>query len=286
MSSARLKALPPRMATLSSLMPVGREASERARSKERIETTPYVGWYKSAAWQKLREQVLVRDLYTCRQTGVLLTGKHPAPNSPVVDHIKPHRGNYEMFWDIDNLQLVSKRWHDGIKQAIEKADQKASAHPPWLKPSLIPLTIVCGPIASGKSAYVKANAGSKDLVIDLDVIASQISGEPLHGWDRGQWLNAALWRRNDLLGSLSRPSDYEAAWFIVSEPKARHREWWDQTLRPQRIVVMETDERQCLAYAAMDEGRDLNQVDALATQWWVSYEPRPGEIRIIPSDGC
>lgn len=37
----------------------------------------------------------------------------------VVDHIKPHRGNLELFLDADNLQSLCKRCHDGHKQAQE-----------------------------------------------------------------------------------------------------------------------------------------------------------------------
>ncbi|MBK1793374.1 HNH endonuclease [Devosia sp. WQ 349] len=76
-------------------------------------------WYHSARWQKLRDAVLVRDLYTCQQTGVLLIGAHPAPNSPVVDHVVPHRGDERLFWDVDNLQAVSKAYHDSDKRKME-----------------------------------------------------------------------------------------------------------------------------------------------------------------------
>jgi 5-methylcytosine-specific restriction enzyme A len=78
-------------------------------------------WYKTAEWQKLRAWVLQRDGYICQQTGVALIGKHPAPNAPVVDHIEPHRGDREKFFDPSNLQSVSKAWHDGIKQSMEKS---------------------------------------------------------------------------------------------------------------------------------------------------------------------
>lgn len=66
--------------------------------------------------------MLVRDLYTCQRTGVLLTGKAPAPHSPVVHHIIPHKGDEALFWDIRNLQAVSKAWHDSDGQAQEKSD--------------------------------------------------------------------------------------------------------------------------------------------------------------------
>ena len=90
------------------------------RFKRRDQTQPYRAWYKTAEWRKLREKVLKRDLYTCQQTGVLLIGKYPTPNSAVVDHIKPHRGDPALFWDENNLQAMSKGYHDRLKQSEER----------------------------------------------------------------------------------------------------------------------------------------------------------------------
>lgn len=61
-----------------------------------------------------------RDGYICQQTGAALIGRHPAPNSPVVDHKRPHRGDPKLFWDEGNLQTVSKAYHDKVKQSLEK----------------------------------------------------------------------------------------------------------------------------------------------------------------------
>lgn len=77
-------------------------------------------WYHSKRWADLREEVLVRDLYRCQNTGVLLTGKAPAPDSPVVHHKIPHKGDERLFWDISNLEAVSKEWHDSEGQRMEK----------------------------------------------------------------------------------------------------------------------------------------------------------------------
>ena len=82
-------------------------------------------WYKSKRWQQLRLQVLVRDLYTCQQTGVLLSGKHPALNSPIVDHKIPHRGDPDLFWNIDNLQAVSFEYHETVKKKMERSGDLA-----------------------------------------------------------------------------------------------------------------------------------------------------------------
>jgi 5-methylcytosine-specific restriction enzyme A len=94
--------------------------SEADRSRERDATQPWRKWYKTARWQKLRRAVLKRDKYKCQQTGILLIGRYPAPNSPVADHIKPHRGNSDLFFDINNIQAVSKSYHDGEKQRQER----------------------------------------------------------------------------------------------------------------------------------------------------------------------
>mgnify|MGYP001949936058 FL=1 len=94
--------------------------TEVERSRHRDQTQSWRSWYKTARWQKLRRLVLKRDGYTCQATGVLLVGKYPAPNSPVVDHTRPHRGDPYLFWNEDNLQSVSKEYHDRVKQSIEK----------------------------------------------------------------------------------------------------------------------------------------------------------------------
>lgn len=279
----KLTNLKPRLSTISPrIASIPREERERQRLKQRDQAVDWRSWYGTERWKELRQRILARDLYTCQKTGVLLTGKYPAPDSAVVDHKIPHRGDPALFWDESNLQAVSKKYHDSIKQAIEKADQVAAIHPKWLRPSTIPLTIVCGPPASGKSTYVKQEAGPNDLIIDLDVIASEISGEPLHGWDRDRWLNAALFRRNDILGDLSRPSQYRAAWLIVSEPKAKHREWWQHTLKPQEIIVLETPEAMCIANAQREGGRDQKRTADAIVRWWFEYDPRRGERVIRP----
>ncbi len=104
------------------LKPMGqRLASARTVRDTRYSPDATVrSWYKSARWQALRQAVLVRDLYTCQHTGVLLSGKAPAPNSPVVHHKRPHKGDEQLFWDINNLEAVSKEWHDSEAQAQEK----------------------------------------------------------------------------------------------------------------------------------------------------------------------
>ena len=114
----RLRAAMSRLGTLPSRLGSAPK-SEAERSRQRDRNQAGRSWYKTARWQRLRGEVLARDGYTCQATGVLLTGTYPAADSPVVDHIRPHRGDASLFWDEGNLQAVSKAYHDTVKQRIE-----------------------------------------------------------------------------------------------------------------------------------------------------------------------
>lgn len=90
--------------------------SRRDQSEQR-------GWYKTARWQKLKQRVHVRDLFRCQETGVLCSGKYPADDSPVADHIIEPDGDPSLFWDENNIRTVSKAYHDGERQRQQIAER-------------------------------------------------------------------------------------------------------------------------------------------------------------------
>lgn len=117
----QLGTLPPRLGVASPT--ASREEKERVRLRERERSLECRQWYHSKRWQKLRLQVFIRDGYICQATGVVLSGRHPAGNSPVCDHRIPHNGDPGLFWDIGNLQTVSRDFHDSAKQSAERSDR-------------------------------------------------------------------------------------------------------------------------------------------------------------------
>ena len=62
-------------------------------------------------WVKIRQLWLI-DHPLC----VECSKEGRAEPGNIVDHIKPHRGNIELFYDLSNLQTLCKRHHD-IKTA-------------------------------------------------------------------------------------------------------------------------------------------------------------------------
>jgi len=93
--------------------------------------------YASIRWRKLRAMQLKKHpiCALCDKSGIV-------SRATVVDHITPHKGNYDIMWDTDNLQSLCATCHSGTK-AVEEAIGYSQAcdkngiplHPdhPWLK---------------------------------------------------------------------------------------------------------------------------------------------------------
>lgn len=67
------------------------------------------------AWTRVRHVYLIEHPLCCYcQANDLLT---PAT---VVDHITPHRGNADLFWNPENWQPLCQPCHDSTKQRQER----------------------------------------------------------------------------------------------------------------------------------------------------------------------
>lgn len=204
----------------------------------------------------------------------------------LVDHRIPLEQWPEGRLVLTNLESQCAHHHNVVKQREESA-WRGSAKPGWLEPSRVPLEVVCGPIASGKSTWVRRHAGPRDLIVDIDAIGSRLAGLPFtHSWDR-RHLDDALRERNAMLASLARPdarTRWPMAWLIVSEPTADGRAWWQERLEPRRITVMETPPAVCLERMRLDPDRidRLEHATHAIGAWWQTYEPREGEHVVRP----
>ena len=70
-------------------------------------------------WDKERKHYLLHHPLC---TYCLEQGKTTA--ATVVDHIQPHKGDMDLFWDVNNWQALCKHCHDSIKQREEKRGRR------------------------------------------------------------------------------------------------------------------------------------------------------------------
>lgn len=77
----------------------------------------YVKWYKTTAWKKIRARQLKFEPLCrfCKKDGYIT----PAT---VCDHIIPHKGNMELFFN-GPFQSLCKKHHDSTKQRLEKSGE-------------------------------------------------------------------------------------------------------------------------------------------------------------------
>ena len=75
--------------------------------------------YFTKDWRLLRVTILTRDGYRCQKCDVALSGGRSNPNSAVVHHKIPHKGDLELFYDPNNLEAVCWKCHSGALQSEE-----------------------------------------------------------------------------------------------------------------------------------------------------------------------
>lgn len=81
-----------------------------------IRHNDYSYMYANTKWRALRKRIL-QEKVTCEICGVEATD---------VDHIKPHGGDKELFWDTSNLQALCHRCHSS-KTANEINSRKRTS---------------------------------------------------------------------------------------------------------------------------------------------------------------
>jgi hypothetical protein len=87
-----------------------------------------------------------------------------------------------------------------------------------------------------------------------------------------------------MLGTLSKDESrrHPMVWLIVAEPEASRRQWWVDTLRCCRVVVVETPATRCEMRIATDPERSMQS--GRANQWWSAYTRRTGDERVVADE--
>lgn len=258
------------------------------------EARAYRHLYNQARWKHPKHGRRAQQLQAeplCKMC--LAQGRTKAAS--VADHVVEHKGDEALFWE-GELQSLCAPHHDSTKQGDEKRgfsgkvdangwptdprhmanggtgslsrDYEERRLPTDLKPSAIPLTILCGPPGSGKSTYLRQHAGPNDTIIDLDAIMQRISGLPEHHTSP-RWLGKALDERNRQLRALATDTAHAKAWFIVAAPDPTERRTWARRLGGQ-VVTLDTPLAECIRRIEADPARrgQTERMIEAAKAWW------------------
>jgi 5-methylcytosine-specific restriction endonuclease McrA len=75
--------------------------------------------YSTAAWQRLRKAVLVRDGYVCQ-----IQGPHCTLAATTCDHILPTSTHPHLFWAEENLRAACRKCNLGAGSRIAAANTR------------------------------------------------------------------------------------------------------------------------------------------------------------------
>lgn len=264
-----------------------RPEQRRGYERERREDQSWRNWYKRKVWISLRAGQLAREplCENCLIREDLITA------ADTVHHREPHRGEWTKFIDPENLASVCKGCHDGEISRGERSGWtdrgwQVDGHtipprvvqPMELQPSRVPLTMVCGPPGAGKSTYINAHRSEADILIDIDVILSDLSGDTTRTQERrDKYLKDAFIERNRRLAGLSQETRPIAAWFIIGAPQPSAREVWVKQIKPSAVVVFETPLQACRQRILAEQSRTPTASSMIngASTWWDRYDRSP-----------
>lgn len=113
---AQMPLRPCRHAGCSELTRDGWCPKHKPPSRQRGASAAYHSWYNKPIWNKrLRPQQLIREPF-CRECAAQGVRTH----ATVADHIKPFRGDWNLFTSTDNFQSLCE-YHHNQKTAREQA---------------------------------------------------------------------------------------------------------------------------------------------------------------------
>ena len=220
---------------------------------------------RGRTWMATRQRIAKAYNYTCVDCGLLWRS-----HLDQIDHDTPlEQGGSN---DDSNLKPRCNACHL-VKTLRERGERKVYIKdlvmPIDIYPSHIPLTIVCGPAAGGKSTHIRDNMGAGDYIIDMDAIRKEL-GIRDHEWG-AESLQRSLSRRNEMLRAL-KTVDAPRAWFIVSAAKCSDRDWWIRKLKPERLVIVSASLDVCLSRIdASRQGHRADRSRIAASKWWNEF---------------
>jgi hypothetical protein len=137
------------------------------------------------------------------------------------------------------------------------------------------LTLVAGPPAAGKNAYVRGHAGERDLVLDYDALAAalQVGGTGLYEHVEAHKPMVCEARDAVLDRLVLGNHDVRCVWVISTAPKRAVRESYRRRYGAHVVVVLAAEEV-CLRRAMGERPMEWRRY---VREWFDDYEPDPAD---------
>lgn len=136
------------------------------------------------------------------------------------------------------------------------------------------VALLYGPPGSGKTTHAQREAMPGDVVLDVDLLYSALSGGlPMYDHD-SRLLPFVLAARDAVLRRLRAPSGARTAWIITTAATKAERAELLSGLQVDEAIAFEVEARECIRRIGSDDRRKGHQVmwADRVYDWWQRYE--------------
>lgn len=154
----------------------------RPKRRTRPDTKRKGGEYNDTRWKQASRQYRKQNPI-CAACERMLRGNA----AQCVDHVIPHGGDYDLFWDVDNWQSLCHRCHNA-KTAWETAGYTVY----W--PQRFDRVVIQGKPGVGKTTLAQ-RIGEPDRTWDMDLVGEQMGYEPRY--PRPEYQRTVLVRKRE-----------------------------------------------------------------------------------------
>lgn len=188
-------------------------------------------FYKSTKWEKLLEVLKLErvsedgNLY-CEHCGLPIIKKYDCIGHHKIELTEANVNDYDISLNGDNIMLIHFKCHNKIHERFEGFKQR--------------VYIVYGSPCSGKTTWVKENANSDDLIVDMDSIWECICNSDRYNKPNRLKANA-FGVRDSLIDMIkTRTGMWRNAYVIGTYPLASDRERLSNLLGAELIFINES----------------------------------------------
>ncbi|PKM86853.1 MAG: HNH endonuclease [Firmicutes bacterium HGW-Firmicutes-10] len=225
-------------------------------------------FYKSPEWRSLRQTLMIQRSHpvkglVCEHCKEVILKDIDC----IAHHIKEltlsNVHDATIALNPGNILLVHHRCHNEIHTRFgHQSPQK--------------VYLVYGPPLAGKTSYVKASKGRKDIVLDLDELYRAITLLP--NYEKPSELSLNIFQIRDLLLDQikTRTGKWSQAWIIGGYPNFVERERLAQQLGAE-IIFIEATQEECINRLLQDRDKQFVQQDWLnyIHDWFLRFSPTP-----------
>lgn len=219
-------------------------------------------FYKSKQWEKFmaalkQERVNDKGFIICAHCGEPIIKKYDCIGHHIEELTLENVNDYSISLNPDNVELIHFRCHN-------------KAHRRFGSEGVREVYIVYGSPCSGKTTFVRENAGENDIILDIDNIYQCITVNDRY--IKPERIRENVFGIRDCILDMikCRRGKWYTAWVIGSYPLLMERTRLETVLGAKSIFI-DTDKETCLN-RARDRPKEYQR---FVEDWWNKFQPSP-----------